>query len=567
MKFFSAATSTEANGMSHWSWPARAVLVLALIVTACGGGSQAPAGNSLRIGWAGSPDTANPGTAVLSEAYTIFGLVYDTMYTVELDGTFRPGLAERWTASEDGKILTYVIHSGVTFHDGRPLTARDVAFSYNLYKRHGDFPFLNSYTRHFESVEAADDRTVVIRLTAALPNIESQLAFLYVLPKHIWAPHAEGAAAAEFENAAMVGSGPFRMLEYRPNEFIRLGANKEHFLRRPKIDGVIFQTFANQDALVQALRTGQVDMITEIPPTAVAGLGRTLGIRLATGIPLSPEVNDILLNQIASENCPSGSACAGHPALRDRNLRLALAHGTDKQKIIDVVLLGHGAPGLTLIPDGLQPWFNTHLQDYPFDPAKANHILDRAGYADTNGDGVREMPGSGRPLVFRLYRPSDSTVAPGMSDLLSEMWAQIGVRTEARSMDPDALTAACCPAFDYDIILWGWGSDPDPNLLLGAMSTDQIPTGGNETGYSNPEYDGLYKRQAIERDVEKRRELVWKMQEIVHRDVVYIVPFYARAVQAYRTDRFAGWIADAPRVALEERASLIAIEPASRGNP
>jgi peptide/nickel transport system substrate-binding protein len=543
------------------SRPAAAVLMLALIVTACSSGSKTPARNVVRIGWAGNPDTANPGTAMLSQAYTIFGLVYDTMVTLELDGTFKAGLAERWTASEDGKVRTYTIRSGVKFHDGRPLTARDVVFSYNLYKSHVDFPLLNPYTRYFESVEAADDHTVVIRLTTTLPNIESRLVFLYVLPEHIWAPHAQGNAAAEFENTGMVGSGPFRVVEYRQNEFIRLEANKEHVVTPPKIDGVIFQTFANQDALVQALVTGQVDMITEMPPTAVATVGRTPGIRLATGIPLSPDVTDILLNQISPESCPSGSACSGHPALRDRNVRLALAHATDKQKIIDVVLLGQGAPGLTLIPDGLQPWFNTRLQDYPFDLARANDILDGAGYADADGDGVREMPGAGRPLIFRLNRASDSTVAPRMSDLLSELWTKIGVRTELRSVDPDALTAACCPAFDYDIILWGWGSDPDPNLLLGTMATEQIATGANETGYSNPEYDALYRLQATELDMHKRTELVRRMQEIVHRDVVYIVPFYARAVQAYRTDRFAGWLADAPRVALEYRSSLIAIEP------
>jgi peptide/nickel transport system substrate-binding protein len=553
--------SIDGVRVSGWSCGITAVLALALMVTACGSGSQAPAARVLRIGWAGNPDTRNPGTAVLSEAYTIFGLVYDTMYTLELDGTFTPALARRWTVSEDGKTWTYVIRSGVTFHDGRPLTAQDVVFSYNLYKSHVDFPFLNPYTRYFKSVEAPDNQTVVIRLTAALPNMESQLVFLYVLPEHIWAPHAEGSAAAEFDNAEMVGSGPFQMEAYRQNEFIRLAANEKHIPTVPKIDGVIFQTFANQDALVQALYTGQVDVITEMPPTAVAAVRRTPGIQLAIGIPLLPDVNDILLNQIAPEDCPDGSPCSGHPALRDRNVRLALAHATDKQKIIDVVLLGYGAPGLTLIPNGLQPWFNSGVQDYPFDVARANHILDQAGYLDADGDGVRNMPGAGRPLIFRLDRPSDSTVAPRMSDLLSEMWAKIGVRTEPRCVDPDALTAACCPAFDYDIILWGWGSDPDPNLLLAAMSTEQISTGGNETGYSNSRYDELYRQQATEPDEDVRRELVWEMQEIVHRDVVYIVPFYAQALQAYRTDRFTGWPAESPRVALEERCSLLVIEP------
>ncbi len=96
------------------------------------------------------------------------------------------------------------------------------------------------------------------------------MVFLYVLPKHIW----EGVDKLEYENVEMIGSGPFKMTEYVQNEFVRLTANKEHFATPPKVDEVIFQTFENQDALVQAIKTGQLDMITEMPNTAVAALRR-----------------------------------------------------------------------------------------------------------------------------------------------------------------------------------------------------------------------------------------------------------------------------------------------------
>lgn len=94
----------------------------------------------LRIGWAGSPDTLNPGTAVLSEAYTLFELVYDSMYQLELDGTYSLELADSVDVSDDGLVYTYHIRDGITFHDGEPLTAADVAFSYNLYATQEDFP-------------------------------------------------------------------------------------------------------------------------------------------------------------------------------------------------------------------------------------------------------------------------------------------------------------------------------------------------------------------------------------------------------------------------------------------
>jgi peptide/nickel transport system substrate-binding protein len=171
------------------------------------------------------------------------------------------------------------------------------------------------------------------------------------------------------------------------------------------------------------------------------------------------------------------------------------------------------------------------------------------------------MPDGQKSLVFRLNWPSDSTVAPRLAELISKTWEQIGVKTQPQAVDPDALTAMCCPTFDYDILIWGWGSDPDPSFLLGVMQTSVIPDGTSETGYSNPEYDQLFDQQSKEMDPVKRKELVWKMQEIVFKDVVYLVPFYSQAVQAYRTDRFTGWITDQPKLALDHVINLLAVEP------
>ena len=557
-----------------WKW---IVLVLAVVLlSACAGGAPADTpetaaadsaaapdagGNAVvRIGWAGSPDTLNPGAAILSEAYTIFGLVYDAMYQLQLDGSYTLNLAEAVDVSEDGTVWTFTIRDGFTWSDGEPLTAADVAFSYNFYKEQTDFPFLNVYTEYFDTIEATDDKTVVITLTDAIPNMESQLVFLYVLPEHIWSAHTEN--AVEFENVPLVGSGAFTLVEYSQNQFVRLEANKDHPLFPPTVDGAVFQTFDNQDALVQALRTGQLDMITEMPNTAVPSLRNEADIQVVTGPPASPSVSDIIFNLTTPETCPpDDGVCSGHPALLDVTVRRALAHATDKQQIIDVTLLGLGTPGLTLIPDSLGIWYNDSIQDFAFDIDEANRLLDEAGYVDSDGDGVRDMPDGSRPLRFRVNWPSDSTWASRGAEILAGTWSQIGVATELQALDPDALTSVCCPTFDFDVILWGWGSDPDPAFLLSVMITDEIPTGTSETGYSNPEYDELYRQQAVTLDLDERRDIVWRMQEIVHDDVVYIIPFYAQNVQAFRTDRFQGWITDAGKVELSDLTSLAVVEP------
>jgi len=571
-------------------WVVMLALLLALSLAACGGQAAAPVEEAeapaseaesgdeaaaeetaaeeapaesaapvqVRIGWGGSPDSLNPGLGVLSEAYSIYELVYDAMYQLELDGTYSLELADDVQVSDDGTVWTFTIRDGITFHDGEPLTAEDIAFTYNLYQNQEDFPFLPVYTDYFESVEAPDEKTVVITLSEAIPNMESQLVFLYVLPEHIW---SQVENPGEFENLDMVGSGPFKLVDYRQNEYVSLEAVKDHFLNPPKVDGAVFQTFDSQDALVQALRTGQVDMITEMPNTAVVSLRNEPDIQVVNGPPFSPSVADIILNVTEPEDCPpDDGVCSGHPALRDRQVRLALAHATDKQQIIDVVLLGLGSPGLTLIPDSMGVFYDSAIEDYAYDIDLANQILDDAGYLDTDGDGVRETP-DGQPLIFRMNWANDSTNMPRMAEILSATWSEIGVKTEQAALDPDALTSVCCPTFDYDVILWGWGSDPDPAFLLSVMTTDEIPTGTSESGYSNPEYDELYTEQATELDQAKRVEIIHRMQEIAHHDLPYIIPYYDQAVQAYRTDRFRGWITDAGKIALEDPTSLTVIEP------
>jgi peptide/nickel transport system substrate-binding protein len=553
-------------------------VIVALILAGCGGGrstaqpksnaTTAPTKGSgepsvVRIGWTNGPDSLNPGVAWLVEAYTIYELIYDSMYELNLDGTFSLGVAEDAQRSDDGLVYTFKIKQGIKWHDGKPFTAKDIAFTYNFYLTHEDFATINSYTEHFVSIEAPDDKTVVIKLDQPVPNMESKLVFQYILPEHIWKDHSDD-KAAEFENLEMIGSGPFKMKEYVANEFIRLEANKEYFGGAPKVNEVVFQVFANPDVMLQAIKTGQIDMASEISNTGIAALKNVENVKVVTGSPLSPDLTDIIFNQVLPENCPSaadGGICSGHPALRDKQVRLAMAYATDKQKLIDIVVVGIGTPGIALIPDGLGEWFNSDIKDFPYDVAQAKKLLDDAGYKDKDGDGIRDMPDGSRPLTFRLNWTSSSIVGPRLAELLSEMWKEIGISLELQAVEDDALTAKCCPALDYDIMIWGWVADPDPMTLLIIPTTDQIVTGYNETGYSNPRYDELFAKQGVELDHAKRVAMVWEMQKIVHDDVVYIIPFYNLTVQAYRTDRFKGWLDSKTKLALQDVSSLMVIEP------
>ena len=537
------------------------LLLMAILISACGqvvGGAP-----YVKVGWTGEPDTLNPGMATLNESFSIFNLIYDSLYELNLDGTYRLSLAASVNVSDDGKVWTFKLRKGVKFSDGKPLTADDVAYSFNLYSRYPeDFIFMPGYTTYFEHVEAPAKDEVVITLTEAIPNMESQLYSLYILPKHIW-EKIQDPTNPDLLISQSVGSGPFQLVAYVPGQYIRLESRSDHFLYSPSVGGVEFRIYPDVTTLVQALADKEIDLIAELPVDAVSALDGMEGVQVVAGPPVAPNVSDIILNQIDPAQCPvaAGGLCTGHPALRDRNVRLAMAYALNKRKLIDETMLGLADPGVTLIPKGLGSFYNSSIKDHEYDVAKANQILDDAGYFDSNGDALREMPDGSRELSFRLEWPSDLLYGHSEAELLKLMWAQIGIELLMQPVDPEVLTGRCCPSFDYDILLWEWGSDPDPNFLLSVMLTDEIPSGYNETGYSNPVYDDLYGQQATELDDEERRSIIWQMQNIVQEDVVYIIPFYQKTIQAYRTDTFRGWLINSGNLDLDERSSLGTIVP------
>jgi peptide/nickel transport system substrate-binding protein len=530
---------------------------------ASGGGTAT--GGTVRIGMKGYPDSLNPGNGLLSEAYTMYELVYDTPISVTADGEYVPELATDWSVSEDGLTWTMNIRDDVVFHDGEPLTADDIAFSMNLYKDTEDFPFLPSYAALFDTIEATDATTLTLTTTDPIAAFEAAMIFIYVLPEHIWADVED---PVEFANEEMIGAGPFKLEEASQGEFVQLAANTDYYGTPPNVDGVIFQMIENDDARVTALTTGQVDAIVDVPTTSIPGLQNADNVTVhIADVGAGGSLTDIIFNVTEPENCPTeeeGGVCSGHPALRDLEVRKALAHAIDKTQLITVATGGTGSPGLSLVPPGLGDYYASEIEDYAYDVAMANQILDDAGYADADGDGVREcLPDQDcEDLTFRFNFPTDSTSGPREAELIQGMWEQVGVALTIQALDPQgALTAACCPAFDYDVIMWGWGSDPDPAFLLGVALCTEIPSGFSESGYCNEDYDALYDAQSTETDLAARVDLIHQMQQILMDDLPYIIPYYYQSIGAWRTDTFTGWLENDPTLGLEDASNLVGLRP------
>ena len=511
----------------------------------------------LKLGWLGKPDTLNPAYAFLTESYVIFDLIFSPLVTEGIDGKYTGDLAAEWSSSSDGLLWTFKLRDNLKWHDGTPLTADDVAWSINAVIQNPDgWAALSGYVGGFKEATAPDAKTVQIALDQPIGNMEYRVSFLYALPRKDFESFKTPEDLQNFANDAAIGSGAFKLKTFDKDQGVLvLEANPDYHLGRPKIDQVLFRTFDNEDAMVQALKVGDVDGLYEVPSTAFETVKGFDNVKVVEEP--SRSLSQLIVNSAPADHDPKPTR---NPALEDPQVKLAIASAIDKQDLVDIVLQGLGKPGYSIIPQTLGGgyWFNPNIKDVPFDLTAANDILEKAGYVK-GVDGIRAK--GDVKLDFRLQFPSDSDTAPRVADLMTGWFKEAGIKTTPQSVDPDSLTAACCPTGDYDLILWGWGSDPDPDFMLSVLTSDQFVDGGwSDSGYSNSKYDDLYKAQQSATDPAERQKIVWDMQQMVFDDKPYIVYWYADTLQAYRTDRFKNFI-ESPILTIESAASLRQVEP------
>lgn len=499
----------------------------------------------LRVGYTGKVKTLNPLYTSMAVESMHLRLVYEQLFQYDLNAEVQPLLSvDMGTMSEDGLTYVFTLQEKSTWSDGEPLTAEDVAFTMTLYKTREDAKTYSGFT-YIDSIEATGPYEVTFKLNEPRPNFRALMADnVFILPKHIWEPMKDDANLADFSqlDAEIVGSGPWILKEIKIDEYAMFLPRTDHYMYPPKVNGLIYQTFANNDAAVQALVAGQVDLISRVPLTALETVKATENVAVVSGMPAGPSVDQLIINEIDPKNCQADyqATCGGHPALRDVVVRRAMAHATDKAKMIELVYGGHATPGTTLVPPS-SPYYNPNVVDYEYDLAKANSLLDEAGYVDSNGDGVRNMPNGGEELIFKLNFDTDPNYSR-QAEILDESFKQIGIELEIAPMESSALSPFVNPQFQHDLVIWGWGTGVDPDFMLSLTATFMISNTSSEVGYSNPEYDALYQAQATAATDEIRKEDIYQMQEIFMTDVPYIVFFYKDTIFAYRTDKFDGWV-------------------------
>jgi peptide/nickel transport system substrate-binding protein len=240
----------------------------------------------------------------------------------------------------------------------------------------------------------------------------------------------------------------------------------------------------------------------------------------------------------------------GHPALKDKVVRQAINYAIDRKTLVDKVFGGYASPGTSIIPP---VYANLHYDPgpaaYTFDLAKANQLLDQAGYTK-GSDGIRRMPGNGKPLVFRLYGRTSSDTSQHTVPYVAGWLQQIGIKANVKLVSEDNLTDIIGKG-KYDLFEWGWVVEPDPDYQLSTFTcasrsykdSGSIYANLSDSFYCNKAYDALYDKQAGQIDVAARAATVKQMQQMLYDDAPYAITAFYDDLEAYRSDRWTGFTA------------------------
>ncbi len=515
--------------------------------TAQAGSAKSADNATFTIGLTNEVDSFNPFNGIEAESYEAWALMYDYMISWSpKDMSPQPdgGLATSWDTSTDGLTWTFHIRTGVKWNDGVPLTAGDIAYTYNRILDGGpESASWGSYLTSVTSITAPDDTTVVLKLSK--PNAVLPLLPMPIIPAHIWKNVSESDVKTysnEPSSASqpVVGSGPFKLVEGKAGgSTYRFVRNDSYWGGKPKVAEVDMQVYRSEDTLVQSLKAGDIDFAEGVSALQIKALQGVSGITAQEGD--SPGFDEIAFNT-GSVDLKTGQPL-GDPnlAIMDKNFRFALNFAIDRNVIAQKAYQGAAIPAENIIPPAYKGyvWRPPSSDAYAYNPAKAKQLLDAAGY-QVGSDGFRTMP-DGSPIgQLRLYSRSESPESVSTMAFFQEWLKNVQIDSKVTSYESSKLTNIILDG-EYDIFQWGWYVEPDPDSILSYFTCGQR---GNwsDSWYCNSQYDKLYKEQNAAIDESKREAIVRQMQQMLYDDAPYLNTVYNQIGEAYRSDRWEGFV-------------------------
>ncbi len=455
-------------------------------------------------------------------------LVYDQLWIMGPAPDYKPipMLAESWE-TKDNQTWTFHLRKNAKFHDGTPVTAEDVAFTLK-YLPASD-PAWEYEDTDCDDIQVIDDHTIQFTLTAKHGGDYPPVFWTPILPKHIWEPYKDDMHS--YDNAGAVGSGPFKLKEFKADQYIWLERNEDYWGNKPGAQTVVLKTYGSAEARNLALKKGEIDMIgyNGIDPLSLSSFKDTQNIE----VKIDPGITiDWLSFNLHKKN-----------AITDINVRKAIMYGIDIDRIISIAYLGYAEPADSFMYKEL-PDHNPDLPQFTYNIEKAKAILAEAGYRDTDADGTLNDPETGENLVFELLGPSDWTQEVKMITLIKEQMSDIGISIKPKIVDLDTFYEFWyAPEEDgFDISIGNEEPGPHADWIWEfARSWDNGGEGWNCAYYNNAQFDEYLDDMAEQSDRGARKADLFKMQEILADDLPYGFLLRWKSINPVRTDRFTGY--------------------------
>lgn len=474
-------------------------------------------GGTFIIGLEGEPGTATAHLATDTAALMVALNVFNGLIGLDLDFNPTPDIAESWNVSEDGLVYTFNLVKNAKFHDGKPVTAEDVEFTFNeiIAKVH---PRAGSWWPNVASAKATDKYTFVIKLKSSYAPFLTLMGMLLnsgtlIMPKHLY----EGTdPKTNPYNHNPIGSGPFKFKKWVRGSYIELVRNDDYFKKgRPYLDRLVIQFTPDAAARLVAFEQGELDFLHWyiVPHDQVARLRA------------DPRYKIVEKGGEAASTIELALFNLRNPYLKDVRVRQAIAQAVDLKDIQDKALFGEGKACTSHISSGIS-WVHIDKFKYTTNIQKANELLDAAGFP-------RKKDGKRFPL--RSYWSSGRPYEGRAAEVIRDQLKAVGIDVQIATFDRPTFIDRVFRKWDFDIAHQLFTTGPDPTISVTVRyHTKQIKKAPfvNGMGYSNQELDNIFDNEYKEMDRNKRRGMWIKAQEILMRDLPALPLFEMPIVNA-----------------------------------
>ncbi len=437
----------------------------------------------------------------------LIGLMFDGLLNSKKNGDLFGALAQDLPkTSSDGLTYTFKLRPNLKWSDGQPLTADDVIFTYQLAydPKYADVasPRRGDLSKYIASVTAPDPQTVVITTTQVFAPFLVSHGQYGILPKHVLGSlSAKDINTADFNKAPTVSNGPFKFVSWQSGQQVTLARNDSYWAGAPFLDQYIYKVLPDSTTVANQLKTGEID-IGPVDPAQYDSVKSSGNTNIA-------EFPVAIFDFYAYNLDPTK---LGGKLFGQKEVRQALVYALDRQSWVQAIYFGHASVATSVEPPTSWAFKAKPQVVYGFDKAKANSLLDGAGWVK-GPDGIRAK--DGLPLKFEMHTNAGNKQRESLLQVMQQSWKDIGVDATPKLIQFPQLVTEIVSTRTFDMFLVGfsWGQDPDEAPLFHSRNT--IPGGFNGADFKNPDVDAALDGALATLDQNKRKQLYYQFQDIM----------------------------------------------------